>query len=139
VLIPPPNCLQPSCQAEFDGEHAAGKGRYGSFLSDISQFYLAYHQEYYGKDKVFLHDPTALLGVTRKDLFEWAEGAVVVAVEGHLRGNTLADSARSRFSCIQTLQHALLLCSCFHHLRSAACSCCSHAIAGPSLQCKHQV
>lgn len=71
----------------------AGKGHFGSFLADISQFYLAYHTEYYGRDSVYLHDPTALLGVARKDLFEWQQGAVVVGLEGTLRGKTLANRA----------------------------------------------
>ena len=71
----------------------AGQGRHGTFLATISEFYRAYHQSFYGQDKVFLHDPTAMLAVARKDLFEWADAAVVVCTEGPLRGKTLADGA----------------------------------------------
>lgn len=72
----------------------AGQGRHGTFLSKISHFYLQYHKECYGQDKVFLHDPAAMLAVARQDLFEWVEGAVVIGLEGPLRGKTVADGAR---------------------------------------------
>lgn len=75
-----------------------GKGHFGSFLQDISQFYLAYHVEYYNRDRVHLHDPTALLGVARKDLFEWRQGPVVVGLEGTLRGKTVANLVEKKWA-----------------------------------------
>ena len=93
----------------------AGKGKYGTFISQISKYYLAYHKEYYSRDMVFLHDPTALLGVARKDLFQWVEGAVVVGLEGFLRGKTMADSAplTAPEQCISV--NAACACACRGH------------------------
>lgn len=89
------------------GVQHAGKGRFGSFLAEISEYYLQYHRQYYDADKVFLHDPTAMLAVVRKDLFEWLPAAVVVGCEGHLRGKTVANSAHLRGSAALPV-HALV-------------------------------
>ena len=69
----------------------AGQGKYGTFLSEITEFYLAYHKSFYSKNEVFVHDPTAFIACIRKDFFEWKQGAVVVASEGSLRGKALMD------------------------------------------------
>lgn len=71
----------------------AGKGKYGTFLSDITEFYLQYHTAFYAMDRIFVHDPTALVACIRKDLFDWKQGALVVAAEGALRGKALMDGA----------------------------------------------
>ena len=72
---------------------AAGKGRYGTFLADISEFYCDFHHKCYGKHLVYMHDPAAMLAVIRKDLFEWEKGPALVAVNGPMRGKTLVDCA----------------------------------------------
>jgi inosine-uridine nucleoside N-ribohydrolase len=69
----------------------AGKGRFGTFLSDISQFYADFHVKCYSKDIVYMHDPAAMLAVIRKDLFEWQKGPAIVSVDGIMRGKTLID------------------------------------------------
>jgi hypothetical protein len=71
----------------------AGQGRYGSFLSDISQFYMDFHHKCYGKWHVHVHDPAALVATIRKDLFKWEQGPAIVGTEGPLRGKTLVDCA----------------------------------------------
>ena len=70
-----------------------GKGKYGTFLADISEFYCDFHHKCYGKHLVYMHDPVAMLAVVRKDLFEWEKGPALVAVDGPMRGKTLVDCA----------------------------------------------
>ena len=87
------------------------RGRFGTFLHQISRFYLQYHRcarvavlqwlasdecppsqpphhfvlmlsphassrDSYGKDSIFLHDPTAMAAVLQPELFTWAEGQI---------------------------------------------------------------
>lgn len=66
-------------------------GPVGEFAADISRFYLAYHKHAYAMDAMYLHDPTALAALVRPSLFTWAEGAVVVATDGVLKGATVID------------------------------------------------
>eukprot|EP00892_Ulva_mutabilis_P009664 jgi/Ulvmu1/706/UM010_0078.1 len=68
-----------------------GQGKYGTFLSEITQFYLRYHTSFYGTEQVFVHDPTAFVACIRKEFFQWKQGAIVVAAEGALRGKALMD------------------------------------------------
>lgn len=77
------------------GSMCAGKGKHGTFLSEITQFYLNYHKSFYGADKIYVHDPTAFVACIRKDLYTWKQGAVVVATEGALRGKTVMDGAHT--------------------------------------------
>lgn len=67
------------------------RGRFGSFLGQISKFYLQYHTLSYGMDAIFVHDPTALAAVLHPELFEWEEGQICVVVDGFTRGQTLLD------------------------------------------------
>lgn len=105
----------------------AGKGKYGTFLSDITQFYLQYHNSFYGADKIYVHDPTALVACIRKELYSWKQGSIVVATEGALRGKTLMDGALSTgskwnhasgrsvchtYSCCLSMDVSLLCCPC---------------------------
>ncbi|GLC44745.1 hypothetical protein PLESTB_000969200 [Pleodorina starrii] len=70
-----------------------GVGKYGSFVYDISQFYLNFHRKWYDMDALYLHDPTAMAAVLRPDLFEWRAGAVRVACEGVTKGQTVMDAS----------------------------------------------
>ncbi|KAG2502004.1 hypothetical protein HYH03_000500 [Edaphochlamys debaryana] len=78
-------------------EALRGRGPHGSFVADISRFYLGYHREWYGMDAIFLHDPTAMAAVLRPDLFEWRRGAVRVASEGVTKGQTVLDASAKGF------------------------------------------
>jgi hypothetical protein len=80
----------PKCDLE-KRRSIAGKGKHGTFLADISKFYLEYHQSVYNRDLVFLHDPCALVAAVKPELFTWKAGAVVVGLQGPLRGKTLLD------------------------------------------------
>lgn len=71
----------------------AGKGRFGTFLADISGFYCEFHYKCYNKHIVYLHDPAAMLAVLRKELFQWEQGPALVSCEGPMRGKTLVDCA----------------------------------------------
>lgn len=70
----------------------ASGGRFGKYIRDCSQFYLKYHQEAYGFDGVYLHDPTTVLAAFRPDLFTFREGAVRVQLEGAFKGATLLNN-----------------------------------------------
>ncbi|EFJ52845.1 hypothetical protein VOLCADRAFT_55637 [Volvox carteri f. nagariensis] len=73
------------------------KGKYGTFISRISQFYLNFHREWYGMDAIMLHDPTAMAAVLQPELFEWRAGAVRVACEGVTKGQTVMDASVKGF------------------------------------------
>lgn len=73
-------------------EVGASGGRFGKYILDCSQFYLHYHQEAYGFDGVYLHDPTALLAAFMPELFTYKEGAVRVQTEGICKGATLLNN-----------------------------------------------
>jgi hypothetical protein len=83
-----------------------GKGRHGSFLADISKFYLEYHQSTYNKDLVYLHDPCALVAAVRPELFEWKTGAVVIGQDGPLRGKTVLDGTETYLDSIRWQVHS---------------------------------
>lgn len=69
----------------------AGKGKFGSFLQSISQFYLQYHTSMYQMDAVFLHDAGALAALVNPSLFDWVDGKVVVVTDGPGKGKTIID------------------------------------------------
>lgn len=75
------------------GEFKGMGGRHGEFLVKIFEFYFDYHKRYYSLDCCFVHDGAAFAAVVRPELFEWAEGAVVVAADGPTRGHTLMDTS----------------------------------------------
>ncbi|GLI70335.1 hypothetical protein VaNZ11_015291 [Volvox africanus] len=54
-------------------------------------------QEWYDMDAIMLHDPTAMIAVLRPDLFEWRAGAVRVACEGVMKGQTVMDASVKGF------------------------------------------
>ena len=77
---------------EIDG--VQGKGKHGTFLHAITQFYLKYHRKMYGMDAVFVHDAAALAAVIKPELFDWHEGKVVVVSEGPAKGKTILDECK---------------------------------------------
>lgn len=68
-----------------------GKGRHGTFLHDISQFYLQYHRESYKMEGIFLHDAAAFTAVLHPEYFEWHNGKVLVVSDGPAKGHTIMD------------------------------------------------
>jgi uridine nucleosidase len=71
-----------------------GKGKHGTFLHDITQFYLGYHKRMYDMDSVFVHDASALAAVIKPELFEWYEGKVLVVADGPAKGKTILDECK---------------------------------------------
>lgn len=75
-----------------DLDSLQGQGRHGSFIHQISQFYLQYHHNAYGMPKIYLHDPTALVGVLHPEYFTWQRGAIRVVTDGVAKGHTIMDA-----------------------------------------------
>ena len=70
---------------------AAG-GTVPTFMADLFDFYLAGYRERAGLDAAPMHDPCAVLAVTRPELFTFDARHVDVAAEGELtRGMTVVD------------------------------------------------
>ncbi|PNW82034.1 hypothetical protein CHLRE_06g271050v5 [Chlamydomonas reinhardtii] len=92
--------LDVTTQCKMSGEELEdlkGRGKYGTFVRDISQFYLGFHREWHDVDAIYLHDPTAMVAVLRPELFSWQRGAVRVATDGVTRGQTVMDASPKGF------------------------------------------
>ncbi|KAL4440556.1 hypothetical protein ABPG75_003557 [Micractinium tetrahymenae] len=74
-----------------------GRGRHGTFLRSISQFYLGYHRRVYDMEAVYVHDTAALAAVVDPALFDWEEGGVVVVTDGPAKGRTIRDEGHKRW------------------------------------------
>jgi len=72
-------------------EALKGKGKHGTFLRDITQFYLKYHREMYKIDGVHVHDAAAFAAVIDPSLFQWHDGKVLVVADGPAKGRTIMD------------------------------------------------
>ncbi|CAL5223594.1 g6133 [Coccomyxa viridis] len=81
---------------ELTGLH--GKGRFGTFLSSITAFYLKYHRDSYDMDAVYVHDPAALAVVLRPSLFTWRTGQIRVLTESVARGMSVMDTGLKRWN-----------------------------------------
>jgi uridine nucleosidase len=75
-------------------EGIKGKGRHGSFLHSITQFYLDYHRKMYAMDAVYVHDAAALAAVIAPHLFDWHHGKVLVVADGPAKGKTILDECK---------------------------------------------
>lgn len=71
-----------------------GKGKYGSFLHSITQFYLDYHRRMYAMNAVYVHDAAALAAVIEPQLFDWHQGKVLVVADGPAKGKTILDECK---------------------------------------------
>lgn len=70
----------------------ADGGAVPSFMADLFDFYLAGYRERAGLDAAPMHDPCAVLAVTRPELFAFGARQVDVETEGELtRGMTVVD------------------------------------------------
>ncbi|EIE27835.1 hypothetical protein COCSUDRAFT_83455 [Coccomyxa subellipsoidea C-169] len=88
-----------SCQ--FTGTELRGlqdRGRFGTFLSEITAFYLKYHKDSYDMDSVYVHDPSALAAVLQPALFTWRFGQVRVLTESVATGMTVMDVGLKRWN-----------------------------------------
>ena len=52
----------------------------------------------YGKDAIYVHDPTAMAAVLRPELFTWAAGEVRVLTSGVAAGHTIMDRGLKRWN-----------------------------------------
>ncbi len=67
-------------------------GTVSAFVADLFDFYLAGYRERAGLEAAPMHDPCAVLAVTRPDLFTFTARRVDVETDGTLtRGMTVAD------------------------------------------------
>ena len=67
-------------------------GTVSTFVADLFDFYLASYRERAGLEAAPMHDPCAVLAVTRPELFEFGARHVAVETAGELtRGKTVAD------------------------------------------------
>jgi purine nucleosidase len=74
--------------AQFD---AALRGKGDGFLDKLvmcTRVYRNFHQQKYGFDGFFCHDPTALISVLTPNLFVWHEQCIEVVLEKDLLGST---------------------------------------------------
>ncbi|RXJ71824.1 nucleoside hydrolase [Veronia nyctiphanis] len=76
-------------------DHAGEKGR---FIYDVSQFYLGFYETELKRKACYLHDPAALVYVSRPELFELREGPIVVVEEGGAEGMTIQKTESRVFS-----------------------------------------
>lgn len=67
------------------------KGKHGTFLYEISQFYLQYHRDAYKMEGIYLHDAAAFTAVIHPEYFEWHSGKVLVVTDGPAKGHTIMD------------------------------------------------
>jgi len=63
----------------------------GSYIDDICQFYLAFHQQSHQIDAAYTHDPSAIAYLLDPTLFQTMQGPIRVLTEGLGRGQTLMD------------------------------------------------
>lgn len=74
-----------------DLDNLKGQGKHGTFLHDISQFYLQYHRNSYKMDGIYVHDAAAFTAVVHPEYFEWHAGKVLVVTDGPAKGHTILD------------------------------------------------
>ncbi len=75
--------------ASADFEDLAQRSRdMGSFLRDISKFYLRFYRDVGGLEGCGLHDSTAVIACTHAPMFEMVETGLQVAVDGAELGKT---------------------------------------------------
>ncbi len=75
--------------ASADFEDLARRSRdMGSFLRDISKFYLRFYRDVGGLEGCGLHDSTAVIACTHAPMFEMVETGLQVAVDGAELGKT---------------------------------------------------
>jgi inosine-uridine nucleoside N-ribohydrolase len=66
----------------------------GTFLRDISLFYLGFYKEIGGLDGCGLHDSTAVIACSHEDMFDVVETGLRVEISGDAIGATRADPSR---------------------------------------------
>lgn len=76
-----------------------GTGKYGTFLHNITQFYLEYHRTMYKMEKIYVHDAAAFAAVVQPSLFNWHSGKVLVVADGPARGRTIIDECECSLLC----------------------------------------
>lgn len=74
-----------------DLDNLRGKGQHGTFLYEISQFYLQYHRNSYNMEGIYLHDAAAFTAVLHPEYFEWHSGKVLVVTDGPAKGHIIMD------------------------------------------------
>lgn len=68
----------------------------GSFLHDISGFYLDFHRQY-GVDGIYTHDPSTIAYLMDPNLFSIEEGEVRVVTEGIACGKTIMNRDQNKY------------------------------------------
>lgn len=81
--------------ADFD-DLARRSPEIGTFLREISQFYLRFYKDVGGLEGCGLHDSTAIIACTHKALFQTVETGLEVRTDGAEQGATRVDPFRPR-------------------------------------------
>lgn len=68
----------------------------GSFISDISKFYINFYSSVYGKRICLMHDSAALIAITNRDIFTFKKLRLSVALDTKKIGKSFISENKSR-------------------------------------------
>lgn len=84
-------------QADFDSL-AKKSPKIGKFLADIARFYIRFYNSVLGKEVCVMHDPSAIIAITDRNLFEFKSAPLSVITQGEEIGNTIVSADPGRRS-----------------------------------------
>lgn len=70
---------------------------YGSFLYEITQFYLDFYRENFGIDGCYIHDASTIVYAVEPDIFKTELGFVRVATDGVAIGQTIIAKPNKKY------------------------------------------
>jgi len=82
-------------QADFD-RIAASAPEIGGFLAEISEFYIKFYHSVQNRYVCVMHDPTALVAITDRELFSFKKAPLSVTLSGEKIGKSYADAPSGR-------------------------------------------
>ena len=82
-------------QADFD-QIALASPEIGGFLADIARFYIRFYQSVMQREVCVMHDPSAIVAITDRDLFRFEPAPLEVITSGEEIGNTIISSDTRR-------------------------------------------
>lgn len=65
----------------------------GGFLADITDFYIDFYHSVVGQHVCMMHDPSAVIAITDRDVFEFRQAPLHVVCDGDEIGRTIAETA----------------------------------------------
>lgn len=70
--------------------------RLGGFLNDAAQYYFKFYKEFAGLTGCQMHDPSAIISISRPELFSFESVPVSVCVDGPKAGQTILTNGDRR-------------------------------------------